>query len=163
MASKFDKLRALYAYKQATGVKEVDPHELAKWAHRHLQWPMPEPQSPLDRLAKEFSRAMREETRKDAKTGKPYRAHHAYPSTEPNGQTVMKWVDIDEAPRKQMHKSLQLRREQMVGDGLQLSLDADHWNSVNPKAEPIEIELDFTDDIEWRKNAPDDEDEKDAG
>ena len=38
-----------------------------------------------------------------------------------------------------------------------------HWNNANPQDTPIEIELDFTDDIEWRKNAPDDDDERDAG
>jgi len=65
------------------------------------------------------------------------------------------WVDIDEAPRKHMHKSLVNRREQMVGDGLQLTLDSDHWNSINPNEEPINLPIDFTDDIEWRKNAPD--------
>ena len=47
----------------------------------------------------------------------------------------------------------------MVGDGLQLSLDADHWNNIHDGEEPIEIPMDLTDDIEWRKNAPDDESE----
>ncbi len=53
-----------------------------------------------------------------------------------------------------MHKSLQLRREQMVGDGLQLTFDADHWNNIHPGEEPIVMELDFTLDVEWRKNGP---------
>jgi len=71
------------------------------------------------------------------------------------------WIDIDEAPRKHIHKSLIARREQMVGDGLHLTLDADHWNNIHPAEEPIVMPLDFTDDIEWRKNAPD-EDKKAA-
>ena len=49
----------------------------------------------------------------------------------------------------------------MVGDGLQLTLDADHWNSINPAEEPIKLEMDFFFDIELRKNAPD-EDDKEA-
>lgn len=44
----------------------------------------------------------------------------------------------------------------MVGDGLQLSLDADHWNRLHEDEEPIVLPMDFTDDVEWRKNAPDD-------
>ena len=52
-------------------------------------------------------------------------------------------------------KNLIMRREQMVNDGLQLTLDADHWNRINPKEDPIRIPLDFTEDIEERKNAPD--------
>jgi len=39
----------------------------------------------------------------------------------------------------------------MVGDGLQLTFDMDHWNAIHPDEEPIEIPLDFTDDIKWRK------------
>lgn len=65
------------------------------------------------------------------------------------------WIDIDEAPRKSMHKSLIMRREQMVGDGLQLTLDAMHWNSINPKEEPIVIPLDFTEDVEERLSISD--------
>ena len=47
-----------------------------------------------------------------------------------------------------------MRREQMVGDGVQLTLDAMHWNNINPKEEPITIPLDFTEDIEERLNTP---------
>lgn len=65
------------------------------------------------------------------------------------------WVDIDEAPRGKMVKSLVQRREQMVGDGLQLTLDAMHWNSIHPDDEPINLPMDFTDDIEWRIDSPD--------
>ncbi len=51
-----------------------------------------------------------------------------------------------------------MRREQMVSDGLQLTYDADHWNANNPDQKPIQLEMDFTLDIEWRKNSEDDED-----
>ena len=53
-----------------------------------------------------------------------------------------------------MQKSMVMRREQIVGDALQLSFDADHWNSIHPEEEPILMPLDFTDDVEWRKNSP---------
>lgn len=146
--------RIIRQYKEETGKKEVDMRAVAAWATTR-GWPMPKPTNPLDRLAQEFSRAAREETRRDARTGKPYRVNHAVPS----GQGTF-WIDIDEPhPRSHMLKSLIQRREQMIGDGLQLSFDADHWNSINTSEEPIVIPLDFTDDIEWRKNAPPDEDE----
>ncbi len=48
-----------------------------------------------------------------------------------------------------------MRRELMVGDGLQITYDQDHWNSIHPNEEPITLPMDFTDDIEWRKNGPD--------
>jgi hypothetical protein len=67
------------------------------------------------------------------------------------------WVDIDEAARKPMVKSLVARREQIVGDVVQLDLDAEHWNSIHPDQEPIVMPADFTDDIEWRKNGSDED------
>ena len=152
---KQEKRNVLRWYKDETGKTEVDMHELAKWAVGK-GWPLPVPASPLDRLAKEFSKVAREEIRTDSITGKPYRANHAVTERHGNTQLTL-WIDLDEAPRKGMHKSLVQRREQMVGDGLQLSLDADHWNSIHPTEEPIAVDLDFTDDVQWRKNAPDGE------
>ena len=71
--------------------------------------------------------------------------------------TLWSWIDIDEAPRAPVYKSLQARREQMVGDGLQLTLDADHWNSIHMDEKPIVMEMDFGPDIEWRKNGADEQ------
>jgi hypothetical protein len=46
----------------------------------------------------------------------------------------------------------------MVGDALQLTLDVTHWNRVHEGEDPIVMPLDFTDDVEWRLNAPDQDD-----
>ena len=127
-------------------------HKVAKFA-AGKGWPLPTPANPLDLLAKEFSAAAREEIKHDQETGQPYRVNHAFRTIQ-GTQQLMLWVDIDQAPRKKMLKSLTNRREQMVGDGLQLTLDADHWNRVNPEQGQIAMQLDFTDDVEWRKHAP---------
>ena len=103
--------------------------------------------------------AAREEIRHDRKTGRPYRANHVYTASI-QGELFHRWVDIDEAPREPMHKSLTMRREQIVGDGLQLTLDAEHWNDIHSDEDPIIMQMDFTDDVEWRKAAPRDEDQK---
>jgi len=138
-------------YKDVTGKTEIDMKDVAKFA-MGKGWKMPEPVSALDRLAKEFSQAARDEIRHDQTTGKPYRANHVIIHKQGDEQFHL-WIDIDEAPRKPMVKSLMMRREQMIGDGLQLSFDMDHWNNINPKEEPINIPMDFTEDIEERKNA----------
>ncbi|MGB6064725.1 MAG: hypothetical protein WBG50_07935 [Desulfomonilaceae bacterium] len=145
--------RMIRWYREETGKIEVEMKEVAKFA-RDKGWRMPVPESPLERLAKEFAKAAREEIRHDKNTGQPYRGYHAISVTQGSTQLHL-WIDIDEAPRKPMLKSLIARREQMVGDGLQLTLDADHWNSINPNEMPIQIPMDFTEDIEERKNAPD--------
>ena len=158
MATKAHKLQGIMRlYKQETGIKELDMHKVAAFAKRR-GYPMPKPEDALDLLAKELSAAAREETKHDKKTGRPYRVNHAYKTMQGSQQLTL-WIDIDEAPREPFRKSLINRREQMVGDGLQLTLDADHWNSVNQDKEPVVMPLDLTDDVEWRKNAPN-EDEK---
>ncbi len=154
MATKHQEMQRLIRhYKDVTKKTEINMHEVAQFAVGK-GWPLPRPIAALDRLAKEFSEAAREEIRHDKKTGKPYRANHALTS-EYGAKQLTLWVDIDEAPRKPMLKSLVQRREQMVGDGLQLTLDAMHWNSIHPNEEPIKLPLDLTDDVDWRLNAPD--------
>jgi hypothetical protein len=157
MGKRREMQRVIRAYKDETGEREVDMRNVVKWA-AGKGWPLPTPPNPLDMLAKQFTEAAREEIRHDKETGRPYRANHAI-ATAHGATQLHLWIDIDEAPRAPMLKSLVNRREQMVGDGLQLTLDADHWNANNPAEKPIEIPMDLTLDIEWRKNAPDDEEE----
>lgn len=157
--TKHQQMQALIRhYRETTGKKEIEMADVAAFAAQQ-GWPLPKPTDPLENLAKEFARAAREELRHDGRTGKPYRANHAVTVPTGKGAQMTFWVDIDEAPRKHMHKSLVQRREQMVGDGLQLSLDQDHWNRINPNEDPIDLPLDLTPDVEWRKNVSD-EDEK---
>lgn len=147
--------RLIRQYKDKTGKTEVGMREVAEYAHAN-GWPLPKPADPMDLLAKAFSEAAREEYRHDAKTGRPYRVNHAVSQSAPNGAQFTFWVDIDETNRKYMEKSAVQRREQVVGDVVQLSFDLDHWNSMHPDEEPIRLQTDFSDDVEWRKNAPDD-------
>lgn len=144
--------RIIRRYKDETGNKEINMGEIADYAIR-LGWPLPKPTNPRDRLAKDFSDAAREETRIDGRTGRPYRANHAITEWR-QGELFTTWIDIDEAPRPRMLKSLVRRREQMVGDAWHLTLDQDHWNGINPNDEPINLPLDFGPDVDWRKNSP---------
>lgn len=150
-----DMQRLIRAYKDETGKREVDMHEVAPWA-TGKGWPLPTPQNPYDLLAKQLSDAARVEIRHDNTTGAPYRANHSI--TTRHGDTQLHlWIDIDEAERGPMLKSLFSRREQMVSDGLQLSFDVDHWNAINQTKEPIALTMDLDPDIEWRKNSRDDD------
>ena len=139
-------------YREQTGETEVDMHKVAEYAIQ-MGWNVPKPASPVDLLASDFSQAAREELRKDSMTGRPYRANHAFPIKQ-GQQLSYLWVDIDQAERKSMHKSLVTRREQIVGDAVQLTLDAEHWNNIHPVDQPIVMPLDFTDDVAWRLSGP---------
>lgn len=148
-------------YREETGKAELDMHEVALFCFRK-GWPMPTPKSPVDMMALLLRDAARQAVRTDKSSGRPYRAYHAVPSA---AQGVFYWIDIDdpETTYANMRKSMVRRREQMVDDGVQLSLDLDHWNVIRPAAERITLPMDLELDIEWRKNAMDDDgDEKAA-
>jgi hypothetical protein len=155
MSRKRDMQRLIRAWKGEAGEIEIDMQKVVKFAVAK-GWPRPEPKSPLDILVRQFTDAAREEIGKDPKTGRPYRVYHAIP-VHSGQQTLFHYIDINDAPRKAMHKSLINRREQMVGDGLQLTFDALYWNSQHPDEEPIVLPLDLTPDVEWRMNAPEDD------
>ncbi len=146
--------RLIRLYKDETGNSEIDMFAVANWAVKKGV-PLPQPKRPLDMLAKQFADAARNELGFDPDNGQPYRVYHA---VRHNGQhNLFTWIDIHEAPRRAMHKSLFQRREQMVGDGVQLTLDLTYWNKMHPSEEPISLQMDLSPDIEWRLNAPDDE------
>lgn len=141
------------------GETEIDMRKVALHAKK-MGWKMPIPPSDIDLLAKQFTDAAHEERKYDKKTGQPYRVYHAIPVTGQPG--LFNYVDIDEANRKQMHMSAGIRQEQMVSDGLNLTRDLDHWNSINPEEEPIQLPMDLTLDIEIRKAAAESDDEEAA-
>ncbi len=153
-----ERQRVIRHYKEVTGRTDVDLKEVAKWAVQKGLDKLPTPKDPYDILANYYSDSAREETRTDRKTGRPYRANHVYVHSQ-GGQQLHLWIDIDDliaATRVKMHKSLIVRREQMVGDAVQLTYDAEHWNSIHAKEEPITMPLDFGPDVEWRTNASED-------
>ena len=154
MATKHQERQAFIRYyREQTGATEIDMHKVADFALNN-GWKAPVPKSAHDLLASEFSSSAREEIRKDKVTGHPYRGYHAF--QQANSQQAL-WVDIDEAPRTPMVKSLMKRRDQMVGDGVQLTFDMMHWNRINPEEEPIVVPMDFTEDVEERINQDIDE------
>lgn len=150
-------------YREETGQTELDLHEVARFAMRK-GWPMPVPKNPLDMLAAQIKDAARQEVRKDRGTGRSYRAYHAVPTRNADGQGTFFWIDIDDPSTtfNNMKKSMVRRREQMVDDGVMLSLDQDHWNSMRPEDEQINLPLDFTQDVDWAKRGMDDDDDEKA-
>ncbi|MDM0046931.1 hypothetical protein QTH91_20740 [Variovorax dokdonensis] len=155
MAKKSQEMQIIIKrYKDESGKASVDMHDVAKYAVS-MGWPLPKPKTAIERLAEQFSVAAREEIRRDPVTGKPYRGNLAVTTWQGNQQTTL-WHDIDDAPRHIAHRSFQQRREQMVGDAVQLTFDVMHWNRINEGQEPIVMEMDFNDDVNWRLNAPDD-------
>jgi hypothetical protein len=161
MSKALERQKLIRLYREETGCSEIDWHEVAQFAIKK-GWPLPTPRSALDLLADQFKDAARQEVRKDRSSGLPYRAYHAVPSSA--AQSSFFWIDIDDPATtpSNMRKSAVMRREQMVDDGVQLSLDLDHWNSTHAEEEKIELPMDISPDIEWRKASMGDGEEGEA-
>jgi hypothetical protein len=147
---------AIEQWRHETGNSEIDMEQVAHFAHAKLNWPLPPPLTGIARLAKLFAKVARQATKQDGQTGRSYRVYHAFPAGD-DYQGRMLWFDIDDehATRDQMLKSAVRRREQMVGDAVQLTLDLDHFNRTHPKDEPIILPNDLQPDVDWRLNGPD--------
>lgn len=125
----------------------IDPHEVAEWAYKN-GCHKPNVKTVIDAMAADIAQVFREEYRTDA-SGRRYRAKHA--ATEKKGnKTLSLWGDLDDpkAPHSHFVKSFGQRRQQIVGDCFQLKTDADVYNDHRRPAEPIQVVLDFTLDVE---------------
>lgn len=100
----------------------------------------------LSMVADEISRAMREQYIKDPQ-GRAVRAKHVARMVV-EGEQKMLWQSIDKAEPDFMHVALQQRRHQIVGDCKQLKTDTDSYNENWNTAEPIQMSLNFTADVE---------------
>ena len=106
------------------------------------------PVDPRDVLASQMSRALRAETAVD-EHGREYRLNHAVKITKDGVQTTM-WAMMAFAGHSHMEKAITQRREQIVGDCLQLRTDVDAYNDMNPGRPEIQLELNFTEDVAER-------------
>jgi hypothetical protein len=157
MSSKQQKLEHfIEEWQRQTGKSDINMHDVAQFAHDH-GFRLPTSPSPIDLLAREFAHAAREKTERDEQTGRPYRVYHAFKQRQGDQQLTL-WININTAPRRKMLKSLQMRREQMVGDAVAVTDDADHWNRLHTDEEGITIPLDFGPDVAERKALDEDED-----
>ena len=115
-------------YKVQTGNEGLlDPHEVAAWAlHNGLH--KPNVRTIIDAIAADIAQVFREEYRTD-KHGRRYRAKHAATHKKGN-KTLSLWADLDDpnVPHGHFVRSFGQRRQQIVGDCLQLKTDVDVYN-----------------------------------
>lgn len=125
----------------------LDPHEVAVWAYKHGLH-KPNIRTIVDAIASDISQFFREEFRTN-QDGQRYRAKHAV-RFKKGDKTMSLWADMDDekAPRDHFVRSFAQRRQQIVGDCFQLKTDVDVYNGKNKAAQPIQIPLDFTLDVE---------------
>lgn len=125
----------------------IDPQELAAWAYNN-GLPKPNVRQVIDLIASDIAQVFREEYR-TSKDGLRYRAKHAVKERR-DGKTASLWADMDDeqAPRSHFVKSFAQRRVQIVGDCFQLKTDVDVYNGKSGNQTPINLVLNFTNDVE---------------
>ena len=114
--------------------------DVAAWMIREGLW-KPRHADLVSRCSEDLATALRQEYRTDP-LGRRYRANHAVRSRQ---GTL--WADIDSAPREHMEKAFAQRRKQIVGDCVQLKTDVDVFNERRADEQPINLVLDFGDDV----------------
>lgn len=134
-------------YQQEVGSDGLlDPHALAEWAYKNGLH-KPNVKTIIDAIAADIAQVFREEYRVD-RHGRRYRAKHA--TIQKRGsKTLSLWADLDDpnAPHTHFVKSFAQRRQQIVGDCVQLKTDVDVYNEKRIPIKPIQVPLDFTLDV----------------
>ena len=153
-----DLAKCIDLFKNKTRRQEFEMWEVAEFALAQGV-EAPDPPTRRDLMEKMLTRAARQQHRVDPVTGRTYRANHRIPKQGGGKGSI--WFDLDNPPsREKVKTSLTLRREQVVSDLVAIENDKDRYNVTNPYEEPIQIELDFTFDVELRRNVDDDEAQK---
>jgi hypothetical protein len=128
-------------YQEQVSVDPADLKAVGAWAIQMGLW-APRPVDIHSRFAADMADALREEYRTDS-SGRRYRSKLAVTSRQGSF-----WGDIDTAPRSHVEKNVAQRRRQTAHDLLQLRVDVDHYNGAHPAEAPLQLVLDFSDDIE---------------
>ncbi len=128
--------------------KAVSAREVVDWAVAKGSLRLPRV-DPRDVLASQMSRALREEYGVDGK-GRRYRLNHAMRVTKDGVQLTI-WGVLGYAPHTHMQRAFTQRREQVIGDLVQLAVDVEVYNEQIPEDKHIQLVLDFADDVAERR------------
>lgn len=119
--------------------------DIAKWAITTRRYELP--QQLVEKIcARDLAVAMRQEYFTDAK-GRRVRAKHPAKMKGVDEQKTL-WGDIRTESREFMERAFMNRRSHIVAECRQAKTDVDSYNDAHPKQRPIQMPLDFTQDVE---------------
>jgi hypothetical protein len=152
MLTKNEKLqKAWHSYEGSNNHLPTSARQAVEWAVANGILELPKI-DPYDILAGDMASALREEFATDDK-GRRYRVNHAVRVTKGGVQHTF-WAMLGYAPHSHMEKAFAQRREQIIGDCLQLRTDVDVYNEMNIGKRPaIQLVLNFVDDVAERQIA----------
>jgi len=150
MSTKNERLQRIWHHYDANkGHRPTSAREAVEWAVKEGLIELPD-SDPYDVLAGQMSDALRDEYQTDGK-GRRYRVNHAVRVTNAGVQQTF-WGVMGFASHDHMERAFTQRREQIVGDNLQLKTDVDVYNDLNRGKRPeIQLVLDYSDDVAERQ------------
>lgn len=131
-------------YEQAGHPMPADLNDVAEWAMRTGRW-APHPELARKKLVEDLSRALREEYFEDDQGNRVRSKHPAI--VKKGGSQYSLWQDARTASHEHMTTAFAGRRNGVVGDLKQLKTDVDWYNRCREGHPPVQVVLDFTQDI----------------
>jgi hypothetical protein len=126
---------------------QLDATVVAQWAYKERLW-RPDPIDPVRMLARQLSRAWRQEYYVD-RQGREVRLNHHVSIEQEDGQHLDLWIDHRTARPEQMRLSFQQQRQGMLADCKQEKIDFDSYVENNPwRATLPQMDFDFNKDLE---------------
>ncbi len=149
MSTKNERLQSIWhTYENGREHKPSSARQAVEWAVNEGLLELPDI-DPYDVLAGQISTALREEFQTDER-GRRYRVNHAIRVSKAGVQYTF-WAIMGYAPHDHMEKAFAQRREQVIGDLVQLKTDVDVYNDLNRGKNPeIQLVLDFSEDVAER-------------
>jgi hypothetical protein len=122
----------------------LDTNALAFWAYKkkHLE---PQQRDVIKQLAREFSRAFRQQYIVD-ENGEPVRRVHAYRERRGDVQNTF-WFMMEEATPQKMRLSAGARRRGALSDVMQIYRDLKYFNKNHNAGDPVGMSFNFDMDI----------------
>jgi len=137
--------RIFHEWEEEGNPMPVDSSTVARWAIETNRWHM-RPEAVIKKCAEDLSNALRQEYLTD-ENGRRVRTLHAA-KVITDGKQMTLWANIESAPRKHLEAAFSQRRRQIVGDCHQLANDVEYFNRMRSSERPIQLILDFSDDVE---------------
>lgn len=151
MTTQVELLQTLWRdYEREHDNAPASAREVVDWAvaNRALELPRVDPR---DVMAAQMARALREQYATDSQ-GRRYRVNHAMRVMRSGVQLTI-WAVLGHAPQLHMQRAFTQRREQVIGDLVQLQIDVEVYNDMNPHQAPIQLVLEFADDVAEKRAA----------
>lgn len=142
-------LRTWNEWEDSTGQDANNPDDFIDWAVANRKW-APRPEDIRKLFRRQLSTVLRQAMRVD-EAGTIYRAKQCVSIMDGGAQRTL-WFDVDKGGTPQLRqKAARQRRDSISNDIFRAKSDVDHMNFAYPDDEPIQFELDFTEDFEERK------------